>query len=88
MPWRRIPRPSKAERAEWGRIDDSRPPAGKPDGAFTSFTEWLNKAPSWIGGTGAKCFDVQDRPCRRGADFERARDEATFPVRWYLPERF
>lgn len=89
MPWRRIPNPSKAQRAAWAKIDDSKPPADQePDGQFNSFIEWVNKAPSWIGGTGAKCFDALDRPCRIGADMMRARDENAFPVRWYLPHQF
>jgi hypothetical protein len=72
----------------WDLIDDSLPPEGEADGEFTSFQQWVNKAPSWIGGTGAKAFDAKGRPCRNGGDMQRARDEAAFPVRWYLPERF
>lgn len=87
-PWRRIPLPSKAQRKEWAAINDSVPPNGEPDGYFRSFDHWADNAPSYIGGTGAKCFDAKDRPCRCGGDFERARDESAFPVRWYLPARF
>jgi hypothetical protein len=88
MSWRRIPWPTKAQRQEWARLDDNAPPKGEPDGEFHCFATWVNKAPSWIGGTGAKCFDAKDRPCRMGADMMRARDEGTFPVRYYFPHRF
>lgn len=73
---------------EW--IDSRSPPKDdpEPDGEFKSFNEWVNKAVSWIGYTGAKCFDAKDRPCYNGGDFSRARDENAFPVRWYLPDRF
>src|SRR5262245_12233098 len=88
MPWRRIHKPSAAELRAWRAINDSAPPDGEADGYFRSFTHWVDHAASYIGGTGAKCFDAKDRPCRNGADFQRARDESAFPVRWYLPERF
>lgn len=88
MPWRRIPAPSKAQRSVWAQLDDSKPPQGDADGEFATFETWVNKAASWIGGTGAKCFDAKDRPCRMGADMMRARDENAFPVRYYLPHRF
>jgi len=52
-------------------------------GEFTSFDQWVNKAKSWIGGTGAACFDAHGRACEYGAHFMRARDEETFPVSYY-----
>ena len=82
------PIPPIAVQRDWQYIDDRVPPAGEADGQFSSYTQWVNKASSWIGWTGAKCFDALDRPCRIGGDFMRARDEETFPVRWYLPDRF
>ena len=72
----------------WNLIDDSVPPEGDADGEFSSFTQWVNKATSWIGGTGAKCYDAKDRRCRIGGDMQRAHDEGAFPVRWYMPDRF
>lgn len=80
--------PTVAEMRDWAAIDDRIPPKGKSDGEFHSFAEWVNKASSWIGFTGAKCYDAKDRPCRNGGDFARARDENAFPVRWYYPDRF
>lgn len=82
------PLPTVETQRAWALIDDRIPPAGDADGEFTSFIQWVNKASSWIGFTGAKCFDTLDRPCRNGGDFMRARDEDTFPVRWYWPDRF
>jgi hypothetical protein len=35
----------------------------------------------------ALCFDTKGRICRMGADFIRARDEKTFPVRWVWPDQ-
>jgi hypothetical protein len=62
----------------------SRIPEREPDGQFTSFQQWVNKATSWIGGTNPLCADAQGRICRIGGDFMRARDENAFPVRfWY-----
>lgn len=49
-------------------------------GQFTSFIQWVNKARSWIGGTGAVCTDTKGRRLLCGADFQRARDEGAFPV--------
>ena len=54
-------------------------------GAFSSYTQWVNKAQSWIGGTGALCYDAKDRPCLIGADFKRADQEGAFPVRYFIP---
>jgi hypothetical protein len=61
-------------------------PQREPDGEFSSFTTWVNKATSWIGGTNALCADAQDRVCRNGGDFIRARDEGAFPVRYWHGE--
>lgn len=52
---------------------------------FTSYIHWVCKAHTWIGGTGAKCFDAKGRECRIGKDFMRARDEEAFPVSYYFP---
>lgn len=82
------PIPSLGTRRSWEYIDDRIPPAGDADGEFTSFQTWVNKAASWIGYTGARCYDAKDRICRRGKDFAIARDEDAFPVRWYLPNRY
>lgn len=61
-------------------------PARKPDGQFDSFQTWVNKAVSWIGGTNPLCADAKDRVCNNGWDMMRARDEAAFPVRFWLNE--
>ena len=45
---------------------------------FLSFEQWVNKAPTWI--QGGVCLDNTGRVCSSGADFERARDENTFPI--------
>lgn len=82
------PWPSKDQRRRWAWIDDRKPPEGEADGEFSTHMKWVNHASSWIGGTGAKTFDAKDRPCRSGADMQRARDEDAFPVRWYYPNRF
>ena len=60
-------------------------PQREPDGQFTTFATWVNKARSWIGGTGAVCFDARGRRCYQGSDFMRARDEGAFPVRYWIP---
>jgi hypothetical protein len=58
-------------------------------GEFKTFTNWINKASSWIDGA-AVCIDTKGRRCRCGADFSRARDEGAFPIRFFwdmkLPE--
>lgn len=61
-------------------------PDRDPDGRFTSFQQWVNKATSWIGGTNPLCADAKDRICRNGGDFMRARDENAFPVRFWFEE--
>jgi hypothetical protein len=61
-------------------------PTREPDGKFWSFETWVSKAASWIGGTNPLCADAQDRICRIGRDFMRARDEDAFPVRYWHGE--
>lgn len=56
-----------------------------PTGEFRTFATWVNKAKSWIGGLHAVCFDAKGRHCAWGAHFMRARDEGTFPVRYWVP---
>ncbi len=58
-------------------------PTREPDGQFTSMTNWINKATSWIGGENALCVDAKDRICRNGGDFQRAENEGAFPIRFY-----
>lgn len=59
-------------------------PAAEPDGEFRDFNCWVHHATSWIGGRNALCADAQGRICSMGMHFMRARDENTFPVRfWY-----
>ena len=82
------PIPSLQRQRTWAWIDDRKEPEGEADGEFSSHIQWVNKATSWIGWTGAKCYDAQGRPCRNGGDMGRARDENAFPVRWYFPDRF
>jgi hypothetical protein len=55
-------------------------------GKFDTYTQWCNKASSWISGRDAICVDTANRECRIGWQFMRARDEGTFPVTWWLPE--
>lgn len=80
--------PDLSTRRTWEHIDDRTMPEGEPDGSFRSFNTWVSKAASWIGWTGARCYDTQGRPCRTGEDMMRARDEDAFPVVWYMPDRF
>ena len=53
-------------------------------GKFRDFSTWVNKAKSWIGGTGAVCVDARGRRCAIGRDFMRARDDGSFPVTYYV----
>lgn len=82
------PIPSIEQLRAWEYIDDRVPPDGEADGQFDTHVQWVNKAASWIGYTGARCYDSKDRRCRNGGDMKRAHDEGAFPVRWYWPERF
>ena len=77
------PVPNKPLRRRWEFVDDRVEPDGPADGEFQTHIEWINKARSWIGLTGAKCYDARGRRCRMGSDFARARDENAFPVRFY-----
>jgi hypothetical protein len=55
-------------------------------GEFTSYQQWVNKAQSWLKSPDhrrAMCVDALGRRCAMGADFMRARDEGTFPVRFF-----
>lgn len=61
-------------------------PTREADGEFATFTTWVNKAASWIGGTNPLCADAKDRICRNGGDMMRARDESAFPVRFWHGE--
>lgn len=50
---------------------------------FQSYSQWVNKAASWIGGRGSSiiCVDSLGRICETGTQFMRARDDNSFPVR-------
>jgi hypothetical protein len=61
-------------------------PTHEPDGEFSTFRDWIRRAPDAIGGMNALCADAQGRACRNGRDFVRARDEKTFPVRYWFGE--
>ncbi|MBL4838150.1 MAG: hypothetical protein JKY34_11300 [Kordiimonadaceae bacterium] len=62
---------------------------------FDTFIEWVNKAPSWLTRHTkyheryfrAVCVDAAGRICCSGADMMRARDDSTFPVRWWWPDQ-
>lgn len=56
------------------------------DGQFDYFEDWVSNATRLLNGQNAVCIDTQFRRCRIGSDFMRARDEGTFPVRFYFPE--
>lgn len=56
---------------------------------FHSFAHWVNKAKSWFQNSGYRgddciCIDAAGRICLCGAQFGRARDEETFPVKVYV----
>jgi hypothetical protein len=66
------------------------------DQQFDSFTEWKNKASSWLtrrqrwdddNKFRAICFDAKGRYCYNGGCFMRARDEGAFPIRWLWPDQ-
>lgn len=61
-------------------------PTHPADGKFATFTAWVRHATSWIGGQNALCVDAKDRTCACGGDFMRARDDDSFPVRFYFGE--
>lgn len=61
-------------------------------GQFDTFQHWVNRATRYLTGhrgtVGEEvkpiCVDTLGRRCHVGADFMRARDEKTFPVRFFL----
>lgn len=61
-------------------------------GQFDTFDDWVNHAPraltGFTGSVGEEirpiCIDSLGRRCHLGADFMRARDEGTFPVRYFI----
>lgn len=65
-------------------------PVPKWEGYFSDFQAWVNDASRVL--TGRKgsvgqdlpafCVDAKGRRCHVGKDFERARDEKTFPIRY------
>lgn len=66
----------------------------KPDvlGQFNSFDEWVNHATSALTGFRGSlgnevkliCIDNLGRRCSIGHDFQRARDEGAFPIRYFI----
>lgn len=54
---------------------------------FNSFSEWVNKASSRLGGFGKSqkiiCVDTEGNYCHQGEDFMIARDNNLFPVKAY-----
>jgi len=58
---------------------------------FTSFSQWVNKAKSWIGHFGRYqqivCIDTLGNLCFIGEDFMYARDNNLFPVKAYRLKR-
>jgi hypothetical protein len=63
-------------------------------GQFDSFDDWVNNATRYLSdprcpldGVGhvqkSICVDALGRRCQVGADFMRARDEKTFPIRFF-----
>lgn len=79
-------------RKSWPR--DATPTALTPNwaGEFCSFDDWVNFASQRLTGTyepmmgsevSAICIDSIGRRCTMGGHFMRARDEGTFPVRFF-----
>lgn len=68
---------------------------GEHNQRFDSYEQWTAKASSWLTrhpdfdakSFRAYCFDAKGRRCWIGADFQRARDEGAFPVRWLWPDQ-
>lgn len=63
-------------------------------GEFTNFEDWCNRATRCLADktcltsecempVPAMCVDTKGRRCHQGGDFMRARDEGTFPVRYF-----
>lgn len=55
---------------------------------FTSFDDWVDNAhrkfvSADVMAMHCVCVDANDRVCLKGAEFMRARDEGTFPIRVY-----
>ncbi len=65
------------------------------DQRFDTFHQWVNKASSWLTRHAkydertfrVTCLAAKGRPCLIGRDFERARDEDTFPIHWRWPDQ-
>jgi hypothetical protein len=61
-------------------------------GQFDSFDDWVNHASRALtdfkGNYGEElrpiCIDAKGRRCNIGGDFMRARDEKTFPIRYFV----
>lgn len=82
------PQPNFDERRRREFVDDRVEPKGKAQGMFRTHAEWVNKASSWIGHSGMKCYDALGRRCRQGEDFARAEREDAFPVKFYGLQHF
>ena len=62
---------------------------------FDTFEQWVTYASSVLTSHPdydenffrAVCFDSLGRRCQIGRDFMRARDENTFPIKWWWPDR-
>lgn len=60
-------------------------------GEFRDFADWVNFASARLSGcqgsmgqeVAAICVDAKGRRCHVGKDFQRARDEEAFPVRYF-----
>jgi len=60
-------------------------------GQFDSFEDWVNHAARALGNVHGSvgellppcCIDAAGRRCHVGKDFMRARDEGTFPIRYF-----
>lgn len=53
---------------------------------FNTFNSWVNRASSWLHGyknTQIICLDTKNRICEIGKDFQRSRDDDSFPVTVY-----
>lgn len=65
------------------------------DQNFTTFGDWVTRASRLLTAHPdyhevnfrAVCFDTNGRLCRIGRDFQRARDEGTFPIHWVWPDQ-
>ncbi len=55
-------------------------------GEFRDFNHWVNGASNRIDDN-MVCVDTLGRRCLIGGDFMRARDEGTFPVRYFWEMR-